>query len=41
MTKITSITKLYQTLLYLFIYLLYKYSKRFEQPVVQQDVNEL
>jgi len=34
MTKIRSITKLYKTLLCLFIYLLYKYSKRFFQPVI-------
>jgi len=43
MTKIRSTTKLYKTLLYsiyLFIYLLYEYSKRFVQPVVQ-SVNGL
>jgi len=35
MTKIWSITKLFKTLLYLFICLLHEYSKRFVQSVVQ------
>ena len=35
MIKIRSITKLYETLLYLFIYLLYEYSKCFVQPAAK------
>jgi len=39
LTKIKSNTKFYlKTLLYLFLYLLYEYSKRFVQPVVQPAI---